>query len=79
MINFLRISFTKEFSLTDEEKTKRNLKPTGGRDDGRAEWREESVIISERLAEGALANVAEVTPLPALAASGPAEIQEWRK
>lgn len=56
-----------------------NLKPTGGGDDGRAEWREEPVIISERLAEGALANVAEVTPLPAQAASGPAEIQEWRK
>lgn len=52
--------------------------PAGRGDDGRAEWRQ-PVIVGQRFAERALANVAEIAPV-AEAATGPAaEIQERRK
>jgi hypothetical protein len=72
-------SFESLFQLKSLFLKKIELKPTGGRDDGWTEWRKESVIISERLAESAFANVAKVTPLSSETASGSAEIQKWRK
>ena len=74
---FFWVSFSTQESI--EKKIKIELKPTGGRDDGWTEWRKESVIISEWLAESAFANVAKVTPLSSETACGSAEIQKWRK